>query len=222
MAARVHRTGRRPWPWRRVAGILALLAAAVVAYRLIDFAAVREAMEGADPWVVVAAATLLPLVGFPVTVLDVAVGVRFGAGGGLLVVAGATAFQLLASYALVARFHRAFAARLDPIRQRLPRAAHADVCWFTMLLPGVPYFAKNYVLPLVGVPLRPYLLVCFPVHVVRSVVSVVFGDQSDHLTPGRVVFLAAYYVATLGAAAWFFQRLRRQLSRAGAGHLRHA
>jgi uncharacterized membrane protein YdjX (TVP38/TMEM64 family) len=134
----------------------------------------------------------------------------------MALVAAATVLQLLASYGLVHLFRDKFARRLAAVRKRIPRTAHGAACLFTTLLPGVPFFAKNYVLPLIGVPLRTYLLICFPVYVARATVAVVFGDQSDHLTPARIAWLALYFAATLGASWWMFRKVRSQVGhRAG-------
>ncbi len=211
MSAAPPARARSRFFWPRVVLLLAVLATILWFYSRIDLAAVRSYMERLNPFAVFAALTLLPLVGFPVTLLQVAAGIRFGTAWGLVLVALSVALQLLASYYIVSRWRHLVAERLESSRRQLPAAAHSTVCWFTMLLPGVPYFLKNYVLPLVGVPLRTYLLICWPVHVARSVVAVVLGDQSDHLTPARIAGLTIYYIVVIGTSAWLFRRLRAQL-----------
>lgn len=208
--------------WRTIViGALVLIGIAVLSQR-IDIDDVHEYASRLNPIAAFALLTVLPLLGFPVTVLHVAMGIRFEAPLALTLVAISIVLQLLASFALVHTFRAKFARRLDQVRQRIPRTAHGSMCLFTMLLPGVPYFAKNYVLPLLGVPLRTYLLVCAPIHIIRSSVAIMLGDQSDDLTPGRIVGLAIYFSLTLLASWWMFRRLRAQVGsprpRARASH----
>ena len=97
-------------------------------------------------------------------------------------------------------------------RERIPDGAHASVCVFTVLLPGVPYAVINYILPVVGVPLRTFILCAWPLHTLRSTVTVIFGDQSAHLTATRLVVLMAYALMILGASWWTYRRLQSQFS----------
>jgi uncharacterized membrane protein YdjX (TVP38/TMEM64 family) len=99
---------------------------------------------------------------------------------------------------------------VEKVRRRIPQGAHASIATFTVLLPGAPYAAINYVLPLIGVPLRTFLLCCLPLHSLRSSVTVIFGDQSDELTPGRMAGLAAYALTILATSWWMYRRMRRQ------------
>lgn len=194
-----------------VAGAVLGCVALAFAYRFIDIAAIHRRAEGLNGALVFVLMTVLPLFGFPVTVTHAVAGMRFGLPLGLALVAVSIALQLLLSYALVKALPGFFAKRLGGIRRRLPRAAHTPLTIFTMLLPGVPYFAQNYVLPLVGVPLAPYLLWGLSIHVARSVVGVAFGDFSDNLTPARLAGFGAYLVAIMVGCAWSLRRLRAQM-----------
>lgn len=192
-----------------IGGLICL--AVVVAYRFIDMDQLRDYAGRVNGVVAFTLLVILPLAGFPVSVLHVAAGIRFGSGWGLALVAASIGLQLLASYALVHLFRARFARWLEPVEQKIPKTAHGTMCLFTMLLPGVPYFAKNYVLPLLGIPLRTYLLWCFPMHAVRSVVAVVFGDQSGDLTPTRIAGFVAYGLMIAGSSWWMWRRLQSQV-----------
>jgi uncharacterized membrane protein YdjX (TVP38/TMEM64 family) len=194
-----------------VVGVLVCVAFGV-AYQFIDMDEVRDYAGRVNGAVAFALLVVLPLVGFPVSVLHMAAGIRFGIGWGLVLVAASIVLQLLLSYALVHLWRKRFARWLEPVRKRIPEAAHGTMCLFTMLLPGVPYFAKNYVLPLLGVPLRTYLVWCIPTHVVRSVVGVAFGDQSGHLTPTRIAVFVLYGLSVAGASWWMWRRLQSQFA----------
>ena len=155
---------------------------------------------------------VLPLLGFPASVLHVAAGIRFGVPLGLSLVALSIGLQLLASYALVHRFRGHFARRFERLQRRIPRGAHASLCVFAVLLPGAPFFAVNYVLPLLGVRLRTYLLCCWPLHVLRSTVTVLLGGEAGRFTPVRLIVLGAYALLLAGGSWWLYQRVRRQLA----------
>jgi uncharacterized membrane protein YdjX (TVP38/TMEM64 family) len=196
-------------------GLLALAAAACVGlvfiYRLIDVQAIHDYARRMNGFVVFVVMTVLPMFGFPVSVLHVAAGVRFGTGLGLALTTVSIFLQLLASYALVKAAPSFFARWVEPLRKRLPKAAHTPLTQFTMLLPGAPYFAQNYVLPLVGVPLGTYLLWSFPLHVVRSIVGVIFGHESADLTPMKLAGFGLYSIAIGLTCAWSFRRLQRKM-----------
>jgi uncharacterized membrane protein YdjX (TVP38/TMEM64 family) len=194
-----------------IVGIILACVAVGLLYRQIDVAALHERAKGINGALIFALMVLLPLVGFPVSVGHAVAGVRFGMGLGLVLVAASIVLQMLLSYAIVKAAPSFFAKRLEPIRKRLPEGAHTPVTQFTMLIPGVPYFAQNYVLPMMGVPLSIYLLWGVPIHIAKSVVGVIFGDMSDHLTPGRIAGFAAYAVFTTVACAWAFRRLQAQM-----------
>lgn len=200
---------------RRKVITLALIVLACVGlaflYGQIDMPALHERAQRINGPLIFVLMTVLPLVGFPVSVTNAIAGVRFGLGLGMALVAVSIVLQLLASYALVKAAPRLFAHRLDSLRRRLPKAAHGPLTVFTLVVPGVPYFAKNYVLPLVGVPLGTFLLWGIPIHVAKSLVGVLFGDMSDHLTPARIAGFAAYAIGITVACAWSFRRLQAQM-----------
>jgi uncharacterized membrane protein YdjX (TVP38/TMEM64 family) len=205
------------FPWKPVVAVVLFCVGFTLLYRLIDIEAVHAYAGRLNAGVAFALLVVLPLAGFPVSVLHVVAGMRFGTGLGMVLVGVSILLQLLASYGLVYLFRDKFAQRLKNVRQRIPRGAHGATCLFTMLVPGVPYFAKNYVLPLLGIPLRTYLLICLPVHVIRSAVAVIFGDKSDDLTPARITALVIYIVVMLATSWWLLKRVRSQMGPAAAG-----
>lgn len=166
---------------------------------------------GIDGGLLFAALTALPLLGFPVSVLHAATGAKFGLPLGLLLVGVSIVLQLAASYAIVRLAPEFFARRFDWLRRRLPPATHRSLTLFTMLLPGAPYFAQNYVLAVTGVPFGIFFTYSFPIHFGRSVVGVIFGEWSGDMTPARVALLVLYATTVTIACALAFRRLRAQL-----------
>jgi uncharacterized membrane protein YdjX (TVP38/TMEM64 family) len=188
-------------------------------YGKIDVAEVHRRADSINGGLVFALMVILPLIGFPVTVTHAVAGMRFGLGLGFALAAASIILQMLISFALVKSAPKLFARRLDGLRKRLPKGAYMPVTLFTILIPGVPYFAKNYVLPLIGVPLRTFLLWGAPIHIARSLVGIAFGHMSDDLTPLRITAFVVYFIAVTGACAWAFRRVQVQVrgQRSAAG-----
>jgi uncharacterized membrane protein YdjX (TVP38/TMEM64 family) len=185
-----------------------------ILYRTIDMEEVEDQaarLPGAIAFILL---VLLPLLGFPASVLHVAAGIRFGALPGFGLVVVSIALQLIASYWIVRVWRRRFekARWLKRVRERIPKGAHAPVCAFTVLLPGAPFAVVNYTLALIGVPLRTLLLCALPLHALRATITVALGGQSTHLTAMRLGVLVAYALLILGACAWMYHRLQSRFA----------
>lgn len=201
-----------PWP-KLVPAAIVIAAVVVLTYHNGDIQALHAYAARLDASLAFGLLVILPLLGVPVSVLHVAAGIRFGVQLGLLLVAVSILLQLLASYGLVQAFGRRIShvRWVRGLRARIPAGAHASVSLVTVLLPGAPYAAINYVLPILGVPLRTYLLVAFPLHTLRSTITVTFGDQSDQLTATRLALLLAYASLVLAGSWLAYHRVRAQL-----------
>lgn len=200
-------------PWGKIATFVLILAAVgALVYTRVDIEQIHQQAEQFNGFVAFALLVVLPLVGFPASLLHVAAGIRFGAVLGLALVSLSILIQLFASYAIVHVWRKHFesARWLRKVRDRIPKGAHAGVSIFTVLLPGVPFAGVNYVLPLIGVPLRTFILCAWPLHTLRSTITVVLGDQSDHLTASRLAVLGAYALLIVGASWWTYRRLQSQ------------
>jgi len=131
---------------------------------------------------------------------------------GVLVVAGITALHLLGSHWIGRGFMREPLERwLQKRRYRLPElSAGEDACVALMavLVPGPPYFVRNYLLAVSGIPLRIYFWVCWPVYVLRSCIVIFLGDFSNGLSTKRIVILTVVFVLKVGVCALLLQRLR--------------
>jgi uncharacterized membrane protein YdjX (TVP38/TMEM64 family) len=200
-----------------LAGGAVVAIALVWLYRQIDLRALETRADATNGGVVFAAITVLPLAGFPVSILHALGGLRFGTGLGFVLVAASILIQLVLSNRLVRVAPRLFARWLEPMRRRLPEAAHESLTLFVMLMPGAPYFAQIYLLPLIGVPLRKYLPVSFVLLVARSFIGVVFGYESTTLTPWKIVGFAVYTLAITAASTLAFRRLQQKMKDRPAG-----
>lgn len=202
--------------WRRLwLGALGLGLLAALAWwgHSIDLPALHAQAERLPTWSAFGLLTLLPLVFFPVSLLHVAAGVRFGIVGGLVAVALSTLLQVTLAWLLVQLSPRLFDRLLHRWKALLPAQSHPSLVVLSCLLPGLPYTAQLYVLPLLAVPWRLIVLISVPIHTVRALVSIIGGDLSDRLTPTHVAWLSAYFVAVAGLSILAVRRLRRTLAK---------
>lgn len=178
-----------------------------------------------NPGMVLLSLFTLPLVGFPVSIMHAVTGAKFGMPLGMTFVGLSIAFQLFASYGIVRLWPHFFAERFAWLRKKLPPATHRSLVLFTLLLPGAPYFAQNYTLAIARVPFWLFFRFAFPIAFGRSMIGVIFGEWSGHLTPGRIAFFVIYTATIMLICGLAFRRLRAQLRnppRAGNGRTRSA
>lgn len=201
-------------PRRLGTALVAILAAGLVAafWHRIDLAALHARAQAMPAMVVVAAVSVLPLVGFPVSWLHLIAGVRFGFVGGLGTVAATTLIQHWLGW-LIVRFAPArWFDRLGPWRERLAGAGQRDATLLCCLLPGMPYSVQLYLLPVLGVRLGLLLGLSTALHTGRALVTILLGDLSDHLTPLRLTGLVFYYAVLVVASVGALRLLRRKLT----------
>lgn len=207
----------RPWSqWI----MLSLIAASIVALGIalvthFGWAGLQESLERLDPLLALAAMALLPLFGFSIAVVYVVAGAKFGFWMGGLAIAGITAFHLGASHWIARSFLRAPLQRLAARYQRhlpeFPKSEERSIAVMAALIPGPPYFARNYLLALTEIPLRVYFWTCLPIYVLRSYVTLALGDLSRDLTGDKLLVLVGIYVVKLAICGYLLQRLRRRL-----------
>lgn len=206
--------------WKLVAGLTGLgLAVAVVVligrntgFKWRDLTDILTGFNWAVVFVLMAT---LPVVGFSVTVVYLVAGAKFGPVLGGAAVAGATAVHLLATFwicqtVLRERLRRFLARRHHELPQ-VPEGESVSVAMMAVLVPGLPYFARNYLLALTDVPLRVYFWVCLPLYVARSYVTILLGDLGTSPDRETLLILAAVYVTKLSICAYLIWRIRRRL-----------
>lgn len=162
---------------------------------------------------VTAAITLLPMIGFPVSVLHLVAGVRFGFVAGMLVVVVTSVLHHVLGWGLTRLLPARFFKRLDSWRERLRGAGHRDATLLCCLLPGMPYTVQLYLMPVIGVPFSLMFGLSAALHTARAIVTILLGDLSDELTPEKIALLALYYCALFAASALALRGLRRSIAR---------
>ena len=130
--------------------------------------------------VLYAAIVVLPGLGFPASVLLVLAGVVWGASLQTCAIAlSAIILNLLWTRWLAAGPGKHLISRMLGKRwSRLENLPRADLYRLTCILrvtPGLPLFAQNYILGVLGVPLRPYLMISVPLNALWVVGFVITG-----------------------------------------------
>lgn len=209
--------------WWLIAAVAVALVAAVVIFFAADFeldwsrvtnfwARVTQFIASLEPAFVLPLMALLPVVGFPISVVYLVAGARFGPVWGGVVVAGVTAVHLALSHAVATRFFRGpitrFVERKGKHLPNIPKDEHAAVAVVGSLAPGLPYVLRNYMLAISGIPLRTYFWICLPIYVARSYVTILLGDLSSAPSGGRLVILLIVDVIKIGVCAGVIWWLR--------------
>ena len=158
----------------------------------------------------------LPIFGFSIVICGMVVGSKFGNGWGVAVMVLATVIHLLGSHWIGTSFLRkrieAFITRKKYKLPHVPEGENASVSLMTAIIPGLPYFVRNYLLALSGIPLRIYFWVCLPIYVLRSMLAIFAADFSADLTSKKFLLLATVFVLKVSICAYIFKRLRDKSS----------
>lgn len=208
-------------------GLVALTIAAValiILYTDLSWSNVTDWIDRLDPIAVLPLMALLPIAGFPIAIVYLIAGARFGPLWGGVVVAGVTMVHLAGTYLVTRSFLRAPLKRFIEKRHAhlpdIPDDEQAAVCLIAALVPGLPYVVRNYLLALAGVKLRYYFWVCLPVYVARSYVTILMGDMSSNPSQTRIIVLILVDILKVAICGFVIWRLRRhhQKYHGGPGH----
>ena len=210
----------RTW-WLIGGGVLAVAAVItlVVMYGNLDwswvaagFEHLNTALERVHPVAVIPLMAILPVFGFPIGLVYLVAGARFGPIEGGVIVTAVTAFHLLASYYVGRSFLRGPIERFIQKRRRhLPQVPPDEqllVCVIAALVPGLPYVVRNYLLVLAGVRLKIMFWVCLPIYVARSYATILLGDLSGDPSPRGLFILLGVDGLKLAICAIVIWRLR--------------
>ncbi|HYC69796.1 MAG TPA: hypothetical protein VEB66_01230 [Opitutaceae bacterium] len=207
---------RAPRARAKLVVLLAAVAAAFVVLEVVEFewSSMPELLARVDRGVALALMATLPVVGFPISPVYVGAGALFGPGPGALVVMGVTAVHLVATHLLartvlrgsIERWRRRWSRRLPVV----PPGERVTLVAMVVIVPALPYIARNALLAFSGVPLRLLLGVAVPLYTLRSLVSIFLGDVGRDPSRRALLVLAGVFVVKLAVSALLFARLRRR------------
>lgn len=201
------------WVGGGVALVVIAAVVAIVIHADLDWAGVNEWIGELNPWLVLPLMAVLPIAGFPIAVVYLFAGARFGPYWGGVVVAAVTAIHLLATYAISRSFLRAPLKRMMERRHwhlpEVPEDEQAAVCVVAALAPGLPYFVRNYLLAVAGVRLKYLLLVVMPIYVARSYVTILLGDMGADPSKEKLFILLGVDALKIIICGYVIWRLRQ-------------
>jgi uncharacterized membrane protein YdjX (TVP38/TMEM64 family) len=161
-----------------------------------------------------------PLFGFPVSVLLLLSGLRFGFAGGMTLAAVAMMFHHVVVFHLVHGWLRRFAERLvQKAGYRIPEVKAGDWMVFTAgfaAIHGPPYMLKVYLLALTQVPFWIYFGVGVPVYVIFCAIPVGLGSSVVTWNP-LWVYAFLFAVVFIPLISWRLRQRFRKKANAGGG-----
>lgn len=164
-------------------------------------------------WPAFAALLILPLIGFPLSVLALAAGLRFGLGPALLLMTPALAFHLVFSFFAARRWLKQpllrWLARYDFTLPRAPDGESLSVALLVNLVPGPPYFVKNYLLAIAELPFRSYFFAGLFANLLNTSMGILAGDFFRHMNLQGGAILTAYVLVISVVCGRLIRHLRR-------------
>lgn len=164
-------------------------------------------------WLVLAF-VLLPMLGFPISVLLVLLGIRFGLLHGILVCAGGMVFHHLAGYFSVHGTLRPWIHhKMKSWGYEIPKIGGRNPVWFTILfaaIHGPPYTLKIYLLALTEVPFRIYFWAGLPVYLAFSITAIAAGAALMTFDPTLVYVLIGAITVLAIATSLLRKRTARE------------
>lgn len=148
----------------------------------------------AHPWAIVLALATLPGVGFPISPLFVLVGAVLGPLYGLpaacLIAIAAQSTCTIWTYLLAAGPLKNILTKYFLRKRELPQLTDSNAIRLALIMritPGIPYAVQNIVLGIIGLKLKPYLLVSIPLTALWTVGFVFTGGALFKGSTGLVV-----------------------------------
>lgn len=151
----------------------------------------REALlaygQDINGWVYALAYAILPVFGFPMSVLFFVAGMKFGLVGGSLLSAASIACHLLLAYAISHSFlQKPLTRLLDRMDYSLPQWSRTGEINFAALVVAAPmlsYAIKLYLLALSPVRFHVYFFVSWIIHTVTGIAMIGLGNSAADLNP---------------------------------------
>ena len=160
--------------------IVALAVGIYVVYKYDPAETLKTYLEsGVHPAVFLSLMLVLPLLGVPISIFLVLIGMKFGIVAGLFLSAVIMFCHMAITYYLVHTFMRQWIVKmLAPYKVSIPRLREDKNRWhafFFMLIPGLPYIAKNNLLALAEVPFVSYMTINWTAQYGLSIPMIILG-----------------------------------------------
>jgi uncharacterized membrane protein YdjX (TVP38/TMEM64 family) len=131
------------------------------------------------PAAVVLPYAILPAVGFPVVPFLVLLGLRFGSVWGLVIMLAVMPLHLAFSFwftrSVAGRWIQTLAQKFNISIPHVPENRRLGFGFFFMVIPGLSYALKNYLLPLSGIRFFPYMVSAWLIQGIMGIPFVIMG-----------------------------------------------
>jgi len=145
--------------------------------------------EQTHPVVFILLFILLPIVGFPVILFLILLGIKFGIETGMLIMLLCLPIHLVVSFLLANKLLKPLIKDFAKKKgYRFPQIPESRLIWFSILfmaIPGLSYTMKNYIFALSGISFRYYILIGYLVNGLLGIPFIVAG----HAMMGRSFLL---------------------------------
>ena len=195
--------------WIRILVIILFLSAA---YLLLlyhrELALLWKSLKSGEfhPIFLIVSFSILPLLGFPILPLLILVGAQFGSFIGLIIVFAVMPFHLLVSFWITHSMLRKPMERLLKARSisipTIPERHRFKYSLIFMILPGLSYSLKNYLLPLSGLSFAPFLFCGWVSQGLLGVPFVVLGDAPPQWVFYIFLSVFIFYIILIFSRDW--------------------
>jgi uncharacterized membrane protein YdjX (TVP38/TMEM64 family) len=197
--------------------LVALLAAAAFivsdhepAVMLREYLATRS-----HPGIFIVLMLVLPVLGVPISIFLVLVGIRFGVVGGVLLSAGIMFCHMALTYYLVHTFLRKWIVALllahDVAIPRLASPKNRRLAFVFMLIPGLPYAVKNNLLALSEMPFGPYMAINWTAQFGLSIPFIILGGVVMEMNPAILLLVLGFFGGTYLLQHYLKKKYRNRL-----------
>ncbi len=167
--------------------------------------------ESMPPLLFIAAMLVLPVFGFTISVFLVLGGMKFGVLQFILIWVLILPLHVLAAY-FIARWVRTpltefLCHRMGWRVPNIPRDHVAKFSFLFLAFPGLPYAAKNYILPLAGVPFRYSVIMNTVVQGLIGVPFIILGKSAADINLTAFNITLAVMVAIYILRWWLRDKL---------------
>lgn len=163
-----------------------------------------------SPLLFIALMAFLPMIGFPISVFLIIAGIKFGI------------FQAIALWLIILPLHAltgyAAATFLRPLLKKLlnntlgyeipaiPAKHEAMFSFLFLAIPGIPYAAKNYLLPLAGVSIYYCILLNCLVQSILGLPFIILGKSGAEMDPNLLYIAIATFTLLFLLIRWLKKR----------------
>jgi uncharacterized membrane protein YdjX (TVP38/TMEM64 family) len=176
-----------------------------------------QALANAMPTsVFIPAYFLLPLFGFPISVLLVASGLKLGLPQSIVLAVVGMAFHTVVAWRLArSSLSRPIHRRLAERGFKIPEIPDRHQIWFTcllVLLPGLPYAFELYGLALTNLPFRRYALIVWFFHVLNAIPVIGMSAAVAEFDTTWLMAFGVLAVVMIVISQWLARRMGKEFS----------